>query len=246
MSMHCLLSFFICGASPPCSACSNRFPGAVAEFTVFKVMYLHVLISKIQVRSRHFERTETKMTVKSRTRGTMLTALIATLSMMAAESFGTDCGGGYSCPGDDTCCPSSSGPPSCCIFPKATCCSDHVHCCPPSYPICDLRHQRCLSYSNSGEAQAYMKQLIQEMFLEGKKDENGNRLSWLPWFGNMMHTQKLRGNEKRAPVKLNDYEQQSNGAQDGNAEAENSRRIFSIPLMDTMPASRQRYRKMNN
>ena len=173
--------------------------------------------------------TDRKMTVRNQMRGTWLTATIAILSMLSVQSFATDCGGGYSCPGDDTCCSSDSGPPSCCIFPKATCCSDHVHCCPPSYPICDLKHQRCRAYSNSAESQAYMKQLIQDMFVEGKKDQQGNRISWLPWFGNMMHTQSLRGNNE-APTTRPDENQ--------DADSEWPNRL-SIPLMDTLPANRR-------
>ncbi|GMT31393.1 hypothetical protein PFISCL1PPCAC_22690, partial [Pristionchus fissidentatus] len=37
----------------------------------------------------------------------------------------------YSCPGDQTCCAgSTSGQWTCCPLNAATCCTDHVHCCP--------------------------------------------------------------------------------------------------------------------
>jgi len=37
------------------------------------------------------------------------------------------------CPSGNTCCKLSSGGYGCCPLPKATCCSDGVHCCPEGY-----------------------------------------------------------------------------------------------------------------
>jgi Granulin len=34
---------------------------------------------------------------------------------------------------------------ACCPIPQATCCSDHVHCCPHQLPVCDVEHGRCLA-----------------------------------------------------------------------------------------------------
>lgn len=53
-------------------------------------------------------------------------------------------GGKSSCPDSFTCCLLTSGDYGCCPYPEATCCSDHLHCC-PSNTICDLEHQVCRS-----------------------------------------------------------------------------------------------------
>ena len=37
------------------------------------------------------------------------------------------------CPDGNTCCKLSSGGYGCCPLPKATCCSDEIHCCPDGY-----------------------------------------------------------------------------------------------------------------
>jgi len=55
------------------------------------------------------------------------------------------CGPTSFCPDGSTCCPTASGSFSCCPSLNATCCSDYVHCCPPSYPVCDIVHQQCVS-----------------------------------------------------------------------------------------------------
>jgi len=62
----------------------------------------------------------------------------------ALPSFGSiDCGDGISCNNNETCCKTTSGGYGCCESADATCCSDHIHCCPPAYPICDLYHGQC-------------------------------------------------------------------------------------------------------
>ena len=33
---------------------------------------------------------------------------------------------------------------ACCPIPEATCCDDHIHCCPKQLPICDVDEGRCL------------------------------------------------------------------------------------------------------
>lgn len=52
--------------------------------------------------------------------------------------------GKSSCPDSYTCCLMAGGDYGCCPYPKAMCCSDHVHCC-PSNTICDLEHGVCKS-----------------------------------------------------------------------------------------------------
>ncbi|XP_047234054.1 granulin b isoform X1 [Girardinichthys multiradiatus] len=56
-------------------------------------------------------------------------------------------GGKSSCPDAFTCCLLTSGEYGCCPHPEATCCNDHLHCC-PSNTTCDLEHGVC----KSGEA----------------------------------------------------------------------------------------------
>ncbi|XP_041829426.1 granulin b [Melanotaenia boesemani] len=53
-------------------------------------------------------------------------------------------GGKSSCPESYTCCLLTSGDYGCCPYPEATCCSDHLHCC-PSNTKCDLEHLACKS-----------------------------------------------------------------------------------------------------
>ena len=47
-----------------------------------------------------------------------------------------DCGGGYDCPSTTTCCKTNSNQWGCCAMADGVCCSDHVHCCPKSHPVC--------------------------------------------------------------------------------------------------------------
>ncbi|KAM4524352.1 granulin b isoform 1-T2 [Odontesthes bonariensis] len=49
-----------------------------------------------------------------------------------------------SCPDGYTCCLLPAGDYGCCPYAEATCCSDHLHCC-PSNTICDLEHGSCKS-----------------------------------------------------------------------------------------------------
>ncbi|KAK2820094.1 hypothetical protein Q5P01_023053 [Channa striata] len=53
-------------------------------------------------------------------------------------------GGKSSCPDSYTCYLLTTGDYGCCPYPEATCCGDHVHCC-PSNTICDLDHGVCKS-----------------------------------------------------------------------------------------------------
>uniref|UniRef100_F6QWT8 Granulin n=1 Tax=Monodelphis domestica TaxID=13616 RepID=F6QWT8_MONDO len=52
------------------------------------------------------------------------------------------CDGEMSCPDGNTCCLLPSGRWGCCPFPEATCCEDHIHCCPHGY-TCDTKAGIC-------------------------------------------------------------------------------------------------------
>uniref|UniRef100_A0A3B3VYI3 Granulin b n=1 Tax=Poecilia latipinna TaxID=48699 RepID=A0A3B3VYI3_9TELE len=52
--------------------------------------------------------------------------------------------GESSCPDGYTCCVQASGQYGCCPYKEATCCNDHLHCC-PSNTTCDLTHGVCKS-----------------------------------------------------------------------------------------------------
>ena len=54
-----------------------------------------------------------------------------------------ECGDGSSCLADQTCCPDGAGGYGCCPTPDATCCEDHIHCCPLDYPVCDVNTGSC-------------------------------------------------------------------------------------------------------
>eukprot|EP00949_MAST-11_sp_MAST-11-sp1_P002559 g2559.t1 len=78
------------------------------------------------------------------------------LALVLAAAAGTievradvDCGGGASCPDDNTCCPNGAGGYGCCPTRHATCCSDDVHCCPPEYPVCDETSGQCKAAEDS-------------------------------------------------------------------------------------------------
>ncbi|KAM4691663.1 progranulin [Rhinophrynus dorsalis] len=48
------------------------------------------------------------------------------------------------CPNDATCCMMPDQSWGCCPMPQATCCNDHLHCCPHN-TLCDIQHGRCVS-----------------------------------------------------------------------------------------------------
>ena len=39
---------------------------------------------------------------------------------------------------------------ACCPLVEATCCDDHIHCCPNSLPVCDTVAARCLPSAGAG------------------------------------------------------------------------------------------------
>lgn len=74
---------------------------------------------------------------------TMFRFVFAVLVLACVASADVTCGDGSSCPSSNTCCKTGTGGYGCCNTPDATCCSDHIHCCPPDYPICDMSHGQC-------------------------------------------------------------------------------------------------------
>ena len=82
-----------------------------------------------------------------------LTVVGAVLALIAASCAGfafadVDCGGGATCPDNNTCCPNGAGGYGCCPTRHATCCNDYVHCCPPEYPVCDESSGQCKAASD--------------------------------------------------------------------------------------------------
>ena len=70
---------------------------------------------------------------------TVLALFVVGLAVAAA----TTCPDGSSCSSDATCCPTATGGYGCCPSAGATCCSDHEHCCPKEYPVCDVAQGLC-------------------------------------------------------------------------------------------------------
>ena len=63
---------------------------------------------------------------------------------LALTSPSTTCPDNGVCPEDNTCCLLSDGKKyGCCPEDKATCCSDHVHCCPNGF-TCDVKNGKCI------------------------------------------------------------------------------------------------------
>ncbi|KAG7515014.1 hypothetical protein JOB18_047598 [Solea senegalensis] len=58
------------------------------------------------------------------------------------------CDPSKSCPGDATCCRTTSGDWACCPLPEAVCCDDHIHCCPHG-TVCNLEAETCDDVSGS-------------------------------------------------------------------------------------------------
>ena len=54
------------------------------------------------------------------------------------------------CPPHDTCCKLKSGGFGCCLYEKASCCSDGQHCCPQGTK-CDVIHQRCVRSTETND-----------------------------------------------------------------------------------------------
>jgi len=60
-----------------------------------------------------------------------------------------NCGGGTQCPAGNTCCKDAQGGFGCCPYPKATCCSDEIHCCPNGYS-CEVSKGLCVKENEKG------------------------------------------------------------------------------------------------
>lgn len=78
----------------------------------------------------------------------MFRVAFALLVLACVASADVTCSDGSSCPSGNTCCKTGTGGYGCCSTPDATCCSDHIHCCPPDYPICDMSHSQCKASSS--------------------------------------------------------------------------------------------------
>ncbi|TKS91421.1 Granulins Proepithelin [Collichthys lucidus] len=66
-----------------------------------------------------------------------------TVSSVARAAAGdVPCNDTSACPDNTTCCKTDKGEWSCCPLPEATCCEDHIHCCPHGKK-CNLAAQTC-------------------------------------------------------------------------------------------------------
>lgn len=64
---------------------------------------------------------------------------------------------------------------ACCPLPEATCCEDHIHCCPNSLPVCDITAGRCLNKAGEGFDDS------SEWFTKTPAEKIGNRGNqWMP------------------------------------------------------------------
>ncbi|KAK3790504.1 hypothetical protein RRG08_060554 [Elysia crispata] len=68
------------------------------------------------------------------------------------------CPDGTKCPNGQTCCKDNTGAYACCPLPEATCCDDHVHCCPKGH-TCDIEKGKC-NQGNSSTSLAVKKPSI--------------------------------------------------------------------------------------
>ncbi|KAM9560199.1 progranulin-like isoform 2-T2 [Salvelinus alpinus] len=77
-------------------------------------------------------------------------ALVPMLDKVPAFSYVSDeeplpnskCDESTSCPGQSTCCKTTTGNWACCPLPNAMCCNDHLHCCPHG-TVCNLEASTC-------------------------------------------------------------------------------------------------------
>lgn len=76
------------------------------------------------------------------TTGNPVRPLVGKLPVFNLKTDDTKCDNTTSCPGQSTCCKTTSGDWSCCPLPEAVCCDDHMHCCPHD-TVCNLAAQSC-------------------------------------------------------------------------------------------------------
>nr|XP_046146694.1 progranulin-like [Oncorhynchus gorbuscha] len=77
-------------------------------------------------------------------------ALVPMLDKVPAFSYVSEekplpnskCDESTSCPGQSTCCKTTTGNWACCPLPNAMCCNDHLHCCPHG-TVCNLEASTC-------------------------------------------------------------------------------------------------------
>ncbi|XP_015244830.1 PREDICTED: granulins [Cyprinodon variegatus] len=74
--------------------------------------------------------------------GTALIPLLPNTPSFPLLTEKVKCDESSSCPGDATCCKTTSGEWACCPLPEAVCCDDHIHCCPHG-SVCDLENKTC-------------------------------------------------------------------------------------------------------
>jgi len=97
----------------------------------------------------------------------MKSILFLTIIGMA---FATTCGDGSVCPDGSTCCELSTGSYGCCPYDGATCCSDHLHCCPNGY-TCNVEQGTCERQEGSNDFLAYVG-LMEKLEKSETKKEN--------------------------------------------------------------------------
>uniref|UniRef100_A0AAF5RWT7 Granulins domain-containing protein n=1 Tax=Wuchereria bancrofti TaxID=6293 RepID=A0AAF5RWT7_WUCBA len=76
----------------------------------------------------------------------MILSIILFFAIVASDKalITHSCPGGKSvCPDSATCCLINEGIYGCCPMMDAVCCSDLIHCCPPTTK-CDMVHRQCL------------------------------------------------------------------------------------------------------
>ncbi|KAL0993328.1 hypothetical protein UPYG_G00106180 [Umbra pygmaea] len=67
---------------------------------------------------------------------------VPAVSQKVERSGNVTCDSTHACPDGNTCCKTEKGDWTCCSFPEAVCCEDHIHCCPKD-TICNLPAQTC-------------------------------------------------------------------------------------------------------
>ena len=95
---------------------------------------------------------------------------------LESEEDGTiECDSKMQCSDTQTCCRLTDGTFGCCPFKNATCCSDHIHCCPENF-VCDDKSRRCINPSNQNifsPLQSISKSVTDVQCNDGSKCPNG-------------------------------------------------------------------------
>ncbi|KAJ8404295.1 hypothetical protein AAFF_G00340680 [Aldrovandia affinis] len=67
---------------------------------------------------------------------------VPSLTRQPNKAGNVACDSSHICPDGTTCCKGETGDWTCCFFPEAVCCDDHIHCCPKD-TTCDLAAGSC-------------------------------------------------------------------------------------------------------